>query len=167
MGECRAIREASRLIHRLDGSIRILVNEDACETYGTAEVDDVVRFYNLRRWLTFDLVTGRVDRHHPMWDHLAVAPDLVGALEEMAADPEYPDLLGLDHYITSDRFLDHRIEAYPADFERSHANARFVDVEVARVPGLRGRWLLAEPPPGLGPLSAAARADRGPPGRRR
>jgi dTDP-4-dehydrorhamnose reductase len=142
VAECQAIRAAARALHRHDPSVRVLVNEDACETYGTPEVADVVSFYNDRRWLTFDLVTGRVDPHHPMWEHLTLAPGIERALEELADDPEYPDLLGLDHYITSDRFLDHRTESYPADIERTRTNERFVDVELARVPGFEvdGFW---------------------------
>jgi dTDP-4-dehydrorhamnose reductase len=142
VAQCQAIKEAARALRRLDGSIRILVNDDTGETYGTIEVADVVNFYNTRRWLTFDLLTGKVDPHHPMWEHLTVAPGLETALEDLADDPEYPDLLGVDHYITSDRFLDHRTAAYPAEIERSRTNERFVDVEVARIPGFEvdGFW---------------------------
>jgi dTDP-4-dehydrorhamnose reductase len=142
VAECQAIRAAARRLRQLDPSIRILVNDDAGETYGTKAVADVVSFYNTRRWLSFDLVTGKVDAHHPMWEHVALTRDLEYALEDLADDPEYPDLLGLDHYITSDRFLDDRTDLYPADIERSRTNARFVDVEVARVPGLEvdGFW---------------------------
>ena len=43
VAECQAIREAEpRASARLDPSIRILVNDDAGETYGTNEVADVV-----------------------------------------------------------------------------------------------------------------------------
>jgi dTDP-4-dehydrorhamnose reductase len=142
VAECQAIRAAARALHRVDPAIRVVVNEDACETYGTDEVADVVSFYNTRRWLTFDLVTGKVDPHHPMWEHLTIAPGIEGALEDLADDPEYPDVLGLDHYVTSDRFLDHRTGEYPADIERTRTNERFVDVEAARVQGFEvdGFW---------------------------
>ena len=142
VAECQAIKAAARRLRDLDASIRILVNDDAGETYGTNAVADVVSFYNTRRWLSFDLVTGKVDPHHPMWERLALTRDLEFALEDLADDPEYPDLLGLDHYVTSDRFLDDRTDLYPANIERSRTNARFVDVEVARVPGFEvdGFW---------------------------
>ena len=136
VAECQAIRAASRRLRELDASIRILVNDDAGETYGTKAVADVVEFYNTRRWLSFDLVTGKVDAHHPMWEHVALTRELEYALEELADDPEYPDLLGLDHYITSDRFLDDRTDLYPPEIERRRAIPHFVDVEVARVHGL-------------------------------
>jgi dTDP-4-dehydrorhamnose reductase len=136
VAECQAIRAASRRLRELDASIRILVNDDAGETYGTKAVADVVEFYNTRRWLSFDLVTGKVDAHHPMWEHVALTRELEYALEELADDPEYPDLLGLDHYITSDRFLDDRTDLYPPEIERRRAIPHFVDVEVARVQGL-------------------------------
>jgi dTDP-4-dehydrorhamnose reductase len=142
VAECLAIRAAARALRRHDPSLRILVNEDAGRTHGTPELVDVVTFYNDRRWLTFDLLTGRVDRNHPMWESLAGVPGLADRLRVLADDPELPDVLGLDHYVTSDRFLDHRLDRYPTVVSRTDIDHGFVDVELARVGGFEvdGFW---------------------------
>jgi dTDP-4-dehydrorhamnose reductase len=141
VGQCLAIRAATRALRRTDPSIRVIVNEDAGKTFGTPELAAMVDLYNDRRWLTSDLLTGRVDRDHPMWESLAAAPEMADRLQLLVDDPEPPDILGIDHYITSDRFLDHRRELYPADIIPD-AERGFVDVELARVAGYEvdGFW---------------------------
>lgn len=48
-----------------------------------------------------------------------------------ADNPCPPDVVGINYYLTSDRFLDHRIDMYPPG--RRSAEGRFVDVEAVRV----------------------------------
>jgi dTDP-4-dehydrorhamnose reductase len=59
----------------------------------------------------------------------------------MAEAPCPPDIIGINHYLTSDRFLDHRLQRYPARNHGSNKRQRFADTEAVRV--------LAPPPPGL------------------
>jgi dTDP-4-dehydrorhamnose reductase len=142
VAQCLAIREATRALRRFDPSIRTIVNEDAGQTYGTGELEPVIAFYNDRRWLTFDLLSGRVDSGHPMYGSLTSVPGLAEKLRLLADEPELPDVLGVDHYITSDRYLDHRLDHYPEDIVARSAQHGFVDVELARVAGYEvdGFW---------------------------
>jgi dTDP-4-dehydrorhamnose reductase len=142
VAQCLAIRAAARALRRMDPSIRIIANEDAGKTFGTLELASVAAFYNDRRWLTFDLLTGRVDRDHPMWERLAAVPGTGDRLRLLADDPETPDVLGVDHYITSDRFLDHRLDRYASVLTPNDIDHGFVDVELARVAGYEvdGFW---------------------------
>jgi len=50
-----------------------------------------------------------------------------------ADHPCPPDIIGINYYATSDRFIDGRVELYPPD--RMSAEGRFVDVEAVRVKG--------------------------------
>ena len=142
VAQCLAIRAATRALRRFDPSIRTIVNEDAGQTFGTAELAPVIEFYNDRRWLTFDLLTGRVGREHPMYGSLASVAGLADKLRLLADEPEFPDVLGVDHYITSDRYLDHRLDRYPDGLLPRSTEHRFVDVELARVAGYEvdGFW---------------------------
>jgi len=70
-------------------------------------------FENQRRWLGFDLLCGKVDAAHPLYGYLQ-ASGLTDA--EMAWLQEHalpPDIFGINHYLLSNRFLDHRLELYP------------------------------------------------------
>ncbi len=135
VAQCLAIRAATRSLRQFDPSTRTIVNEDAGETRGTTELAPVVAFYNERRWLTYDLLTGRVDRTHPLWEWLAAVPGIAEQLRLLADDPEWPDVLGVDHYLTSDRFLDHRLDLYSTACGVDAVEHGFVDVELVRVAG--------------------------------
>ncbi|MDB5434774.1 MAG: dTDP-4-dehydrorhamnose reductase, partial [Phenylobacterium sp.] len=50
----------------------------------------------------------------------------------IADDPCPPDVLGVNHYLTSDRFLDHRIGDYPPERLGGNDFMAFADVEAVR-----------------------------------
>jgi dTDP-4-dehydrorhamnose reductase len=126
LAQVQATRLASREIRRLQPTALIIVNEDCGRTEGDASLQPVVDHYERRRWLAFDLLTGRVDRSHPMWSALGGNARRRRILDELRAEPEVPDALGVDYYITSDRYL-----APP----EADSDAAFRDVELVRVHG--------------------------------
>lgn len=127
-----AAREAARAIRAATAGAVIIQNEDLGHTQGTPAVRDAVTFDNHRRWLTFDLMTGRVGPSHPLWNYLAGDRERAVALESLRDDPEPPDVLGLDYYVTSDRYLDHRLERYPAWTHGGDGKLAYADVERVR-----------------------------------
>jgi dTDP-4-dehydrorhamnose reductase len=136
VAQCRAYRNAARAIRRVRSDARITITEDAGRSFGTSQLSERLAHDNARRWLTFDLVTGAVDRNHALWQYLVdAAPDVRGHLEELADDPEPPDILGLNRYVTSDRFLDHRLDLYPVQLHGGGGGTAYVDVELIRVDG--------------------------------
>ncbi|HEX2560646.1 family 1 glycosylhydrolase [Phenylobacterium sp.] len=127
-----AVRLAMREIRAVNPKARLIQTEDLGRTYSTREVADQAQFDNTRRWMTWDLLCGKVTREHPFWARLC-SFGLQGRLEAMAADPCPPDVIGVNHYLTSDRFLDHRCENYPPDRCGGNEYMRFADVEAVRV----------------------------------
>lgn len=128
-------RAAARAIRAQIPDAQLLVNEDAGAIDGPPEVARAVTHDNHRRWLTFDLLTGRMRPGHALWTTLASVPGAGAALESLASDPVMPDVLGLDYYITSDRWLDHRLEAFPPDSHGRGHGLRYADIETVRVAG--------------------------------
>jgi dTDP-4-dehydrorhamnose reductase len=63
-----------------------------------------------------------------------------GQLERLATHPVAPDVIGLNYYATSDRFLDDRLERYPSSLRGGNGHQQYVDVDAVRVDGvgLRG-----------------------------
>jgi dTDP-4-dehydrorhamnose reductase len=92
-------------------------------------------FENQRRWLGFDLLCGRVDAQHPMRAYLRNFGASEQELQALVDNPCEPDIIGLNCYITSERFLDERIELYPEHLHGGNGRARYVDIELARVHG--------------------------------
>ncbi|MGF1634527.1 MAG: family 1 glycosylhydrolase [Phycisphaerae bacterium] len=82
---------------------------DAAEKYQTKfdTLADEVAMRNLRRFVLLDLITGRVDRHHPLFDWLTAYGFGELEIEWLAANPQRPDVLGLDYYPHGDWQLDH------------------------------------------------------------
>ena len=61
---------AMRAIRTVNPRARLVQTEDAGRTYSTAGLDYQATFENHRRWLTVDLLSGRVSRGHPLRDWL-------------------------------------------------------------------------------------------------
>ena len=131
------VRLAMRAIRRVVPDARLIQTEDLGRTYASATMRDQAGFDNTRRWMTWDLLGGRVVRSHPLWARL-VGFGLEERLAALADDPCPPSVVGVNHYLTSDRFLDHRHWRYPPDDDVS---AGYADIEAVRI--------LEPPPQGL------------------
>ncbi|WP_244754142.1 hypothetical protein [Rhodanobacter sp. B2A1Ga4] len=53
-------------------------------------------------------------------------------IDWFAENPRPPDLIGVNHYVTSDRFLDDNLEKYPPDHHGGNGQHGYVDLEAAR-----------------------------------
>ncbi len=68
-----------------------------------------------------------------MWDYLTWLGLPASELEWCLENQTSPDLLGVNHYVTSERFLDERTDRYPADFHGGNCRHSYADVEAVRV----------------------------------
>ncbi len=132
LNEIEAIGAAMRAIRRVRSDARLIQTEDFGKTYSTAPLGYQAEFDNQRRWLTWDFLFGRVGREHPFWERLKKF-GLEDRARRIADAPCPPDIIGINHYITSDRFLDHRLGAYPDLPVGGNSRARYVDLEAVRV----------------------------------
>ena len=125
-------RMAMRAVRRVNPASRLIQTDDLGRTYATAPLAGQAAFDNLRRWAGWDLLFGRVTPAHPLWERL----DRFGLgdrLRAIADDPSPPDIVGVNHYLTSDRFLDHRLQRYPPQTHGGNGRAAYADVEAVRV----------------------------------
>jgi dTDP-4-dehydrorhamnose reductase len=127
-----AVRLSMRAIRSVNAHARLIQTEDLGRTYATAPLADQAAFDNTRRWMTWDLLCGRVGPGHPFWLRLH-GFGFGDRLRAIADEPCPPDVLGLNHYVTSDRFLDHRIERYPHARHGGNDERRYADIEAVRV----------------------------------
>ncbi|MEN2785043.1 family 1 glycosylhydrolase [Sphingomonas qilianensis] len=134
-------RAAMCAIRRINPAARLIQTDDLGRTQATTPLAEQAAFDNLRRWIGWDLLFGRVTRAHPMWDRID-GFGLGDRLRAIADDPCPPDVIGVNHYLTSDRFLDHRLHHYPPHTHGGNGRAAYADIEALRV--------LDPAPPGLG-----------------
>ena len=147
LNECRAVALSMRAIREVNSQALLIQTEDLGKAYSTPRRSYQAQFENELRWLTFDLLTGRVGREHPMWEYFRLSGIPESEIEWFAENPCPPDIIGVNHYVTSERFLDHRLERYPSCTHGGNEFHRYADVEAVRVcaEGLAGaRTLLRE-----------------------
>ena len=145
--QCTAIAAAMRAIRREIPDAELVQTEDLGRTYGTPALEYQAAFENERRWLTFDLLCGRVDRAHALWGWLRGAGVAEDELAGLRDEPCVPQLLGINHYVTSERWLDERLELYPPATHGGNGRHAYADVEAVRAlaDGVAGpQGLLAE-----------------------
>ncbi|MBW8910852.1 MAG: NAD(P)-dependent oxidoreductase [Sphingomonas sp.] len=131
INQVEGVIAAMRAIRRAIPTARLIQTDDLGRTYATAILRDQAAFDNVRRWMSWDLLFGRVTKEHPLWTRLC-AYGLGDRLRRIADNPCLPDCIGINHYLTSDRFLDHRIRAYPKRTRGGNRHQRYADVEAVR-----------------------------------
>ncbi len=149
VNQCHAVLLAMRAIRRHVPGARLVQTEDLGITYATPRLRYQAAHENERRWLSLDLLCGRVDREHPLWRLLIDAGASRTALDALRGGEATPDILGINLYLTSERYLDENWRNYPPEFAGGNGRERYADVEAVRI----------HPPPGpLGPEARLAEA---------
>lgn len=131
--ECRATVLAMEEIRKVNPQAKLIQTDDLGKIYGTASLADEVAFQNHRRWLAWDLICGRVTNDHPLWDYLRRSGLSRADLKWFLENPCPPDVIGINHYPTSDRFLDERHELYGECALTDNGRRLYADVEAVRV----------------------------------
>lgn len=133
LAQCRAVVLAMRLIKSVNPASRLIQTEDLGKTFSTRTLSYQAEFENERRWLTFDLLCGRIEPGTAMWDYFRWVGIEAHELQWFRANTCAPDILGINHYITSQRFLDERVAKYPEEFRGGNGRHLYADVEAVRV----------------------------------
>lgn len=129
--ELKATVLSMKAIRRVRPDAQLIQTEDVGRISGTEELRHEWELLSLRRWLPFDLLCGLVNRRHPLFSYMTAAGLDEREILWFQDHPCRPDVIGINYYPTSDRFLDHRIHRYPPG--RGSAEGPFVDVEAVRV----------------------------------
>jgi dTDP-4-dehydrorhamnose reductase len=133
VNQCKGTFEAMRAIRERVPGAQLVQTEDLGKTFSTAPLRYQASHENERRWLSLDLLCGRVDEKHPFWPFLRGAGVGYSALDRLATGEARPDLIGINHYLTSERFLDHRKHLYPEHFHGGNGRDSYADAEAVRV----------------------------------
>jgi dTDP-4-dehydrorhamnose reductase len=133
VNQCRATVLAMEAIRAVNPAAKLMQTDDLGTIYSTAHLQYQADFENERRWLSWDLLSGFVDVTHPMHEYLlswGIGARELGWFTEHRCPPA---VIGIDHYITSDRFLDHDLERHPPRCHGGNSRERYADVEAVRM----------------------------------
>lgn len=127
---------AMRAIREVNPAARLVQTEDLGQAHGTPALAQQVEFENHRRWLTFDILTGQLTPSHPLWSYLRTNGIAEAELQVFIDNPLPPDLLGINHYATSERYLDERLNLFPGEPAlRGLHHTAYADLQALRVEG--------------------------------
>jgi dTDP-4-dehydrorhamnose reductase len=133
VNQCLAIALAMQEIRRENRHARLIQTEDLGRVFSTPLLRYQADFENRRRWLSFDLLCGRVGQEHFFHDRLLAHGVDENALAQLRDEPCLPDILGINHYVTSDRYLDENLERYTRCTHGGNGRHQYADVEAVRI----------------------------------
>lgn len=133
LAECRATALAMKAIREVVPEAELVQTEDLGRTSGTNLLAYQVNFDNDRRWLGLDLLTGRLGSSDRMWRHMRALGIDEASLTWFREHACPPDIVGVNHYLTSNRYLDTDLARYPPDTWGWNGRHRYADVAAVRV----------------------------------
>src|SRR4051812_25734444 len=101
LNELRGTVLAMRAIRRVNPKAQLVQTEDLGFVTSSPALAYQAEFENLRRWLAFDLLAGRVGPDHGLWNYLRESGASEQELLAFQLDPCPPDILGINSYLTS------------------------------------------------------------------
>lgn len=132
LNECKAVSMAMNAIREVQPEARLVQTDDLGKTFSTPTLKYQADFENERRWITWDLLCGKVTPDHRMWRHLAWVGINEDELRWFRDHPCPPDIIGVNSYLCSERYLDERTAWYPAHSHGGNGIHAYADVEAVR-----------------------------------
>ncbi|HEX8355803.1 MAG TPA: family 1 glycosylhydrolase [Segetibacter sp.] len=133
LAECKGTILAMRSIRKINPDAKLIQTEDIGKTQSSYNLRYQADFENKRRWLTFDILSGKINEKHPLWSYLTYAGLTKDDFDFFTENPCPPDIIGVNHYVTSERYIDERIEKFPPHTVGGNGRDTYADVEAVRV----------------------------------
>jgi len=133
LNQLKAVVLSMQAIRTVNPNAQLIQTEDLGKTYSTPLLKYQAIFENHRRWLTFDFLCGHVTPEHPLWKNFIDTGITADELLFFNRNPCPPDIMGFNHYITSERYLDENYQKYPSHTHGGNGWHCYADVEAVRV----------------------------------
>ena len=134
LNQMKGVILAMQAICQINPLAKLVQTEDLGKTYSTPVLQYQANFENIRRWLTYDLLCGKVQPGHTMWNHFIRLGIPEQTLLFFIENSRPPDIMGFNYYITSERYLDENIHKYPAASHGGNELQAYADIEAIRIP---------------------------------
>lgn len=133
LNQLKATVLAMKEIRKVNPKAMLVQTEDMGKTYSTPLLEYQARMENERRYLTFDILCGQFNISHPQYDHFMHLGIDAAELKFFIDNPCPPNIIGVNYYCTSERFLDEALEKYPPSRHGGNTLHAYADVEAVRV----------------------------------
>ncbi|MCW3091596.1 MAG: sugar nucleotide-binding protein [Ferruginibacter sp.] len=132
LNQVEAIVLSMRAIREINPAAKLVQTEDIGKTHSTPLLAYQADFENSRRWLTYDLLCGKVTPDHPLWNYFIVNGIEKARLDFFSENLCLPDIAGFNYYVTSERYLDEKVENFPTCVRGSNHFHEYADIDAAR-----------------------------------
>ena len=133
LNELKGIVLSMKEIRKVNPAAKLVQTEDLGKTYSTPLLSYQATFENHRRWLSYDILTGKFVKGHPLWNYFMRLGIDKKRLQFFIDNPCPPDIIGVNYYITSERYLDEHVKRYPRHTRGGNGLHQYADVEAIRV----------------------------------
>ena len=138
INQVRAVVLCMQAIREINPDAKLIQTEDLAKIHSSPKLAYQAKFENHRRWLTYDLLCGRVKRGHPLYRFITSNGISATELGFFTQHPCPPDVAGFNYYVTSERYLDEDASKYPRHARGGNGRHRYADVEAVRVTSIAG-----------------------------
>jgi len=133
LNELKATVFAMREIRKINPDAKLVQTEDLTKTHSTPLLEYQAEFENKRRWISYDILCGKLDDQKFFWHYLIGE---VGIEEEelqfFIDNPCPPDIAGFNYYVTSERYLDEKTELFPPESYGGNGTHFYADIAAVR-----------------------------------
>ena len=145
--QCKAVVLAMQAIREVTPRAELISTEDLGFTQSSPALAYQAAFENERRWLSIDLLCGRIGRVHPLRSWLLQIGLTQVELDWFLEHRCPPNIIGINYYLTSERWLDDGLALWPAWSHGGNGQHRYADVHSVLAgrrtgiePVLRAAW---------------------------
>jgi dTDP-4-dehydrorhamnose reductase len=134
LAQCRGIVLAMRAIREVRPDAQLIQTEDFGKTFSTPALHYQAHFENERRWITWDLLSGWVGAKHPLRSYFKWAGISDAEIDFFSIHPCPPDIIGVNYYVTSERYLDSDLFAHEPETRGGNGQDDYADIAAVRSP---------------------------------
>ncbi len=132
LSECKGIVLAMQEIRKVNPNAKLIQTEDLGKSFSTPLLAYQANFENHRRWLSYDLLLGRVSSNHFMWNAMTSCGIKEEEILFFSDNKCMPDIAGFNYYITSERYLDENLAHYSPQYHGGNGIHQYVDIETVK-----------------------------------
>ncbi|WP_207421239.1 family 1 glycosylhydrolase [Desertivirga brevis] len=133
LSECKATVMAMQAIRDVIPNAKLIQTEDLGRCHSTPLLQYQADLENERRWLSYELLCGRLTPDKVMWQYMLKAGIQEDELTYFLENNCPPHICGFNYYLTSERYLDEDLKKYPEHFYGGNGTHTYADVHTVLV----------------------------------
>jgi dTDP-4-dehydrorhamnose reductase len=132
LNQLKGIVLSMQAIRKINKNAKLVQTEDLAKIHSTPTLQYQADFENERRWLTYDILCGKLTPQHYFWNYFISLGIHRSQLQFFLDNPCPPDIAGFNYYVTSERYLDERIELHPQCTPGGNGQHLYTDMAAVR-----------------------------------